>query len=84
MLSALTVDGMLVCLCVFVTDEIMQKESSPLFAADIITELKRQFAFLSGKCSYICIYFFVHETKTLYRDQPLKTHKEKEKQMISQ
>ncbi|XP_067300015.1 guanine nucleotide exchange factor DBS isoform X2 [Pseudorasbora parva] len=29
-------------------DEIMQKESSPLFAADIITELKRQFAFLSG------------------------------------
>ncbi|KTF93024.1 hypothetical protein cypCar_00029058 [Cyprinus carpio] len=30
------------------TDEIMQKESSPLYAADIITELKRQFAFLSG------------------------------------
>ncbi|KAK7154179.1 hypothetical protein R3I94_007520 [Phoxinus phoxinus] len=29
-------------------DEIMQKESSPLFAADIITELKRQFSFLSG------------------------------------
>ncbi|RXN29005.1 guanine nucleotide exchange factor DBS-like protein [Labeo rohita] len=29
-------------------DEIMQKESSPLFAADIITELKKQFAFLSG------------------------------------
>ncbi|XP_026073822.1 guanine nucleotide exchange factor DBS isoform X2 [Carassius auratus] len=29
-------------------DEIMQKESSPLYAADIITELKRQFAFLSG------------------------------------
>uniref|UniRef100_A0A672RLZ3 Guanine nucleotide exchange factor DBS-like n=1 Tax=Sinocyclocheilus grahami TaxID=75366 RepID=A0A672RLZ3_SINGR len=26
----------------------MQKESSPLYAADIITELKRQFAFLSG------------------------------------
>ncbi|XP_016365144.1 guanine nucleotide exchange factor DBS [Sinocyclocheilus rhinocerous] len=29
-------------------DEITQKESSPLYAADIITELKRQFAFLSG------------------------------------
>uniref|UniRef100_A0A8C1Z122 Mcf.2 cell line derived transforming sequence-like b n=1 Tax=Cyprinus carpio TaxID=7962 RepID=A0A8C1Z122_CYPCA len=29
-------------------DEIMQKESSPFYAADIITELKRQFAFLSG------------------------------------
>ncbi|XP_059418026.1 guanine nucleotide exchange factor DBS-like isoform X2 [Carassius carassius] len=29
-------------------NEIMQKESSPLYAADIITELKRQFAFLSG------------------------------------
>ncbi|XP_050974926.1 guanine nucleotide exchange factor DBS isoform X3 [Labeo rohita] len=29
-------------------NEIMQKESSPLFAADIITELKKQFAFLSG------------------------------------
>ncbi|TRY97084.1 hypothetical protein DNTS_027276, partial [Danionella cerebrum] len=29
-------------------DEIIQKESSPLFAADIITELKKQFAFLSG------------------------------------
>ncbi|XP_073711306.1 guanine nucleotide exchange factor DBS isoform X2 [Misgurnus anguillicaudatus] len=31
-----------------VQNEIMQKESSPLFAADIITELKKQFAFLSG------------------------------------
>lgn len=41
----------------FVSDEIMQKESSPFFAADIITDLKRQFAFLSGKYSlhYICI-----------------------------
>ncbi|XP_059355867.1 guanine nucleotide exchange factor DBS-like isoform X6 [Carassius carassius] len=29
-------------------NEIMQKESSPLCAADVITELKRQFAFLSG------------------------------------
>ncbi|XP_073701623.1 guanine nucleotide exchange factor DBS isoform X2 [Garra rufa] len=29
-------------------DEIMQKESSPLLAADIVTELKKQFAFLSG------------------------------------
>ncbi|XP_052420623.1 guanine nucleotide exchange factor DBS isoform X2 [Carassius gibelio] len=29
-------------------NEIMQKESSPLCAADVITELKRQFVFLSG------------------------------------
>lgn len=29
-------------------DEIMQRESSPLYAADIITELKKQFVFLSG------------------------------------
>ncbi|XP_051563973.1 guanine nucleotide exchange factor DBS-like isoform X2 [Myxocyprinus asiaticus] len=29
-------------------DEIMQKESGPLFAADILTELKKQFAFLPG------------------------------------
>lgn len=41
-------DIILVYLCVFVTDEIMQIESSPLFAADIITELKKQFAYLSG------------------------------------
>ncbi|XP_051762012.1 guanine nucleotide exchange factor DBS isoform X4 [Ctenopharyngodon idella] len=34
--------------CHWLQNEIMQKESSPLFAADIITELKRQFAFLSG------------------------------------
>ncbi|XP_027008301.2 guanine nucleotide exchange factor DBS isoform X2 [Tachysurus fulvidraco] len=29
-------------------DEIMQKETSPICAADIITELKKKFAFLSG------------------------------------
>ncbi|XP_056116661.1 guanine nucleotide exchange factor DBS isoform X7 [Rhinichthys klamathensis goyatoka] len=34
--------------CHWLQNEIMQKESSPLFAADIITELKRQFSFLSG------------------------------------
>uniref|UniRef100_A0A8C2I850 Mcf.2 cell line derived transforming sequence-like b n=1 Tax=Cyprinus carpio TaxID=7962 RepID=A0A8C2I850_CYPCA len=34
--------------CHWLRNEIMQKESSPLFAADIITDLKRQFAFLSG------------------------------------
>ncbi|XP_073768896.1 guanine nucleotide exchange factor DBS isoform X6 [Danio rerio] len=34
--------------CQWLQNEIMQKESSPLFAADVITELKRQFAFLSG------------------------------------
>ncbi|XP_043105676.1 guanine nucleotide exchange factor DBS isoform X2 [Puntigrus tetrazona] len=34
--------------CHWLQNEIMQKESSPLYAADIITELKRQFAFLSG------------------------------------
>ncbi|KAI2660679.1 Guanine nucleotide exchange factor DBS [Labeo rohita] len=34
--------------CHWLQNEIMQKESSPLFAADIITELKKQFAFLSG------------------------------------
>ncbi|XP_057192460.1 guanine nucleotide exchange factor DBS [Triplophysa rosa] len=34
--------------CHWLHNEIMQKESSPLFAADIITELKKQFAYLSG------------------------------------
>ncbi|XP_058643301.1 guanine nucleotide exchange factor DBS isoform X4 [Onychostoma macrolepis] len=34
--------------CHWLQNEIMQRESSPLYAADIITELKRQFVFLSG------------------------------------
>ncbi|XP_051997734.1 guanine nucleotide exchange factor DBS-like [Xyrauchen texanus] len=34
--------------CQWLHNEIMQKESSSLFAADILTELKKQFAFLSG------------------------------------
>uniref|UniRef100_A0A3Q3D4E3 MCF.2 cell line derived transforming sequence like n=1 Tax=Hippocampus comes TaxID=109280 RepID=A0A3Q3D4E3_HIPCM len=37
-----------VCVCVFPPDEIMQLDSSPLRAADITPELRRQFAFLSG------------------------------------
>uniref|UniRef100_A0A3B3IEB9 Uncharacterized protein n=1 Tax=Oryzias latipes TaxID=8090 RepID=A0A3B3IEB9_ORYLA len=32
----------------FIPDEIMQLDSSPLRAADITTDLKKQFAFLSG------------------------------------
>lgn len=31
------------------TDEIMQQESSPLCAADISPDLRKQFAFLSGE-----------------------------------
>lgn len=36
-------------ICVFGADEIMQLDSSPLCAADIAPDLKRQFAFLSGE-----------------------------------
>uniref|UniRef100_A0AAY5EK51 DH domain-containing protein n=1 Tax=Electrophorus electricus TaxID=8005 RepID=A0AAY5EK51_ELEEL len=36
-----------ICVCVY-TDEIMQQETSPLCAADIIEQLKMKFAFLSG------------------------------------
>ncbi|XP_057708460.1 guanine nucleotide exchange factor DBS-like isoform X2 [Corythoichthys intestinalis] len=36
------------CYCQWMCDEIMQLDSSPLRAADITPELRRQFAFLSG------------------------------------
>lgn len=38
-----------ICLFLFLTDDILQLENSPLRAADITTDLKKQFAFLSGK-----------------------------------
>lgn len=45
-----------ICLSVFCPDEIMQLDSSPLCAADITPDLKRQFAFLSGDTSF---FFFL-------------------------
>lgn len=39
----------LICVCVsLLTDEIMQQEIRPLLAVDIIEQLHRQFALLSG------------------------------------
>lgn len=46
-----------ICLSVFCPDEIMQLDSSPLCAADITPDLKRQFAFLSGDTSFFFFFF---------------------------
>lgn len=37
-------------------DEIMQQEIRPLLAMDIIEQLHRQFAFLSGMCVCVCVF----------------------------
>lgn len=41
--------------CVCVLDEIMLQESSPLCAADISPDLRKQFAFLSGESALLSI-----------------------------